>query len=48
VHQLEQETQKRVSTKTIKRFIKKHYVWKRMRQSPAKLPAAHKYERSKE
>jgi transposase len=32
VHQLEQETRTRVSTKTIKRFIKKRYVWKRIRR----------------
>lgn len=49
VHQLEQETGKRVSTKTIKRFIKKScYVWKRMRKSPAKSPDPQKYERGKE
>ena len=48
VHQLEQETQKRVSTKTIKRLIKKNrYVWKRIRKAPAKSPDPHKYERSK-
>ena len=48
VHQLEQETRKRVSTKTIKRLIKKNrYVWKRIRKAPAKSPDPHKYERSK-
>src|SRR5262249_21728165 len=48
VHQLEQETGKRVSTKTIKRLIKKNcFVWKRIRKAPAKLPDPHKYERSK-
>ena len=48
VHQLEQETKKRVSTKTIKRLIKKNrYVWKRIRKAPAKSPDPHKYERSK-
>jgi transposase len=48
VHQLEQETGKRVSTKTIKRLIKKNrYVWKRIRKAPAKSPDPHKYERSK-
>ena len=48
VHQLEQETGKRVSTKTIKRLIKKNrYVWKRIRKAPAKVPDPHKYERSK-
>jgi transposase len=49
VHKLEQETSKRVSTKTIKRFIKKsRYIWKRMRKSPMKSPDPHKDERSKE
>ena len=48
VHQLEQETGKRVSTKTVKRLIKKNrYVWKRIRTAPAKSPDPHKYERSK-
>ena len=48
VHQLEQETKKRVSTKTIQRLMKKNrYVWKRMRKAPAKSPDPHKYERSK-
>ena len=49
VHQLEQDTSRRVSTKTIKRLIKKNrYVWKRIRKSPAQAPDPHKYERSKE
>lgn len=49
VHKLEQETSKRVSTKTIKRFIKKsRYIWKRIRKSPVKSPDPQKYERSKE
>ena len=49
VHQLEQETSRRVSTKTIKRLIKKNrYVWKRIRKSPAHAPDPHKYARSKE
>lgn len=48
VHRLEQETRKRVSTKTIKRLIKKNrYVWKRIRKAPAKSPDPHKEERSK-
>ena len=48
VHQLEQETKKRVSTKTIQRLMKKNrYVLKRMRKAPAKSPDPHKYERSK-
>ncbi len=48
VHQLEQETKKGVSTQTMKRLMKKHrYVWKRMRQAPAKSPAPHQDERRK-
>jgi transposase len=47
VHVLEQETHKRVSTKTIKRLIKKNrYVWKRLRTTPAKSPAPAKYQRA--
>jgi transposase len=47
VHQLEQETGKRVSTKTIKRLIKNNRdVWKRIRKAPAKAPDPHKDERS--
>src|SRR6266567_7424678 len=46
VHQLEQETKKGVSTQTMKRLMKKHrYVWKRMRQAPAKSPAPHQKRR---
>src|SRR6266568_4023624 len=45
VHVLEQETTKRVSTKTIKRLIKKHrYVWKRLRKTPAKSPEPAHYQ----
>src|SRR5215467_5956442 len=48
VHQLEQETGKHVSTKTIKRLITKNrYVWKRLRKTPAKAPDPHKYARSR-
>src|SRR5215468_1410393 len=48
VHKLEQETSKRVSTKTIQRFIKKsRHIWKRIRKSPMQPPDPHKYERSK-
>jgi transposase len=48
VQALEQETTKRVSTKTIKRFIKKNrYVWKRIRKAPAKASDPHTYERCK-
>jgi hypothetical protein len=43
---MEQKTRKRVSTKTIKRFIKTSQVWKRSKQSPAKAPEPQKYSRS--
>ena len=47
VHLLEQETHKRVSTKTIKRLIKKNrYVWKRLRKTPAKSPEPAHYQRA--
>jgi transposase len=47
VHLLEQETHKRVSTKTIKRLIKKNrYVWKRLRKTPAKSPEPAQYQRA--
>ena len=47
VHLLEQETHKRVSTKTIKRLIKKNrYVWKRLRKTPAKSPEPAPYQRA--
>ena len=46
-HRLEQDSQKRVSTKTLKRLIKKHrYVWKRLRKTPAKSPEPAKYQRA--
>ena len=45
---MEQKTRKRVSTKTIKRLIKKSHIWKRMKRSPAQAPAPHKYSRSQE
>src|SRR6266436_3443364 len=48
VEAMEQTTQKRVSTKTIKRLIKKSHIWKRMKRSPAQSPALHKYSRSQE
>ena len=49
VHVLEQETTKRVSTKTLKRLIKKHrYVWKRLRKTPAKSPEPATYQRAQE
>jgi transposase len=47
VHQLEQETRKHVSTKTMKRLMKKNRdVWKRIRKGPAKSPDPHQDERS--
>ena len=48
VEAMEQKTRKRVSTKTIKRLIKKSHLWKRMKRSPAQSPAPHKYSRSQE
>ena len=48
-HLLEQDSQKRVSTKTLKRLIKKNrYVWKRLRKTPAKSPEPVKYQRAQE
>jgi len=39
VRRLEQDTSKRVRTKTIKRLSKKkRYVWKRLRKTVAKAP----------
>jgi transposase len=46
VEAMEQKTRKRVSTKTIKRFIKKSHIWKRIKKSPAQSPEPHKYSRS--
>jgi len=48
VEAMEQKTRKRVSTKTIKRLIKKSHIWKRIKRSPAQSPAPHKYSRSQE
>ena len=48
VEAMEQKTRKRVSTKTIKRFIKKSHIWKRIKKSPAKSPEPQKYSRSQE
>jgi transposase len=48
VEAMEQKTSKRVSTKTIKRFIKKSHIWKRIKKSPAKSPEPQKYSRSQE
>ena len=45
---LEQDTSKRVSTKTIKRLVKKNrYVWKRIKKAPEKSPDPQQYERRK-
>jgi transposase len=46
VEAMEQKTQKRVSTKTIKRFIKKSPIWKRIKKAPAQSPAPQQYSRS--
>lgn len=47
VHVLEQETNKRVRTKTIKRLIKKNRsVWKRLRKTPTKSPDPAQYQRA--
>src|SRR5437773_2174613 len=47
VRVLEQETTKRVRTKTIKRLITKHRdVWQRLRKTPAQSPAPEKYQRA--
>jgi DDE superfamily endonuclease/Winged helix-turn helix len=48
VEAMEQKTRKRVSTKTIKRFIKKSPIWKRIKKAPAKAPAPQQYRRSQE
>src|SRR4029434_7288319 len=48
VEAMEQETSKRVSTKTIKRFIKKSHIWKRIKRSAAQAPAAQQYSRRQE
>src|SRR2546427_1523812 len=45
VEAMEQKTSKRVSTKTIKRLIKKSPSWKRIKKSPAKPPEPHQYSR---
>src|SRR5215813_7541963 len=46
VEAIEQKTRKHVSTKTIKRLIKKSHIWKRLKKSPAKPPEPHQYRRS--
>src|SRR5262249_45482967 len=48
VNLIEQETSKCVSTKTLKRLLKKNrYVWKRIKRTPEKAPDPEKYARSK-
>jgi hypothetical protein len=46
VQRLEQETQKRVSTKTIKRLLKKRQVWKRLRKTLPTSPEPATYQRA--
>ena len=48
VEAMEQETRKRVSTKTIKRLMKKSPSWKRIKQAPAQSPDPQKYSRRPE
>lgn len=48
VEALVQETTKRVSTKTIKRLLKKSHRWKRIKKAPAGQPAPPHYHRSQE
>ena len=49
VYLLEQETSKRVSTKTLKRLLKKNCsIWKRIKHTPEKRPDPEKYERSQD
>jgi hypothetical protein len=46
VEAMEQETRKRVRTKTIKRLIKKSHLWQRSTHAPAPSPDPHTYSRS--
>jgi len=46
VEAMEQKTQKRGSTKTSKRLIKKSHVWQRLKKAPAQAPEPHTYSRS--
>lgn len=48
VEEMAQATQKRVSTKTMKRYIKKDYVWKRIKKTTEKSPDPTKYRRSQQ
>jgi hypothetical protein len=45
VEAMEQQTQKRVSTTTIKRFIKKSQRWKQINKAPAPSPEPHQSRR---
>jgi transposase len=45
---MEQKRRQRVSTKTIKRLIKKSPIWKRIKRSPAQSPEPHTDSRSQE
>ena len=48
VEAMANETQKRVSTKTIKRLIKKCHIWKRIKKVPAHTPEPQQYRRGQE
>jgi transposase len=48
VEAMEKETSKRVSTKTVKRLIKKSHLWKRIKKAPAQPPDPQKYNRSRD
>ena len=48
VEAMEQKTSKRVSTKTIKRLIKKSHIWQRIKKSPAQPPEPQQYSRKQE
>lgn len=48
VEAMAQKTGKRVSTKTIKRFINASHLWQRIKKAPAHTPDPHKYTRGQE
>ena len=48
VEAMEQKTSKRVSTKTIKRFLKKSHRWKRIKKAPAHTPDPYRSTRGPE
>jgi transposase len=48
VEAMAQKTGKRVSTKTIKRFLKKSHLWKRIKKAPAQTPDPYRYTRGQE